>query len=189
MGEPIDPYGGQPYQPYPQYQPYQGHPGYPGYPPQPVAPQRSGTAVAAAVLSFVGGGLLIIAAVVLFSSARAATDLFSTDAADLSTELNIDGFVNLIAATLLIPGGVLLLGGKVLGQTLTAIGSVIVVVATVYWVIRAQGVYSGALVFGVLFTALAVVGASLAYAPSSRAWIAFRTKEDAALRTPPQYFR
>ncbi|HZZ97937.1 MAG TPA: hypothetical protein VFE19_13005 [Jatrophihabitantaceae bacterium] len=184
MGEPIDPYGGQPY-----YQPYPPYPGWPGYPPQPVLPQRSGTAVAAAVLSFVGGGLLIIAAAVLFGSARVVTDLFATDATTVSTELNIDGFVNLIAAALLIPGGVLLLGAKALGQTLVAIGSVIVVVATVYWVIRAQGEYSGALIFGVLFTALAVVGASLAYAPSSRTWIAYMTTANAELRTPPPHFR
>ncbi len=144
--------------------------------------------MAAAVLGFVGAGLLILAALLLFSSAHVAADLISTDTTALSTELNIDGFVNLTAAALLIPGGVLMLGGKVLGQTLTAIGSVIVVVATVYWVIRAQGAYSGTLVFGVLFAALAVIGASLAYAPSSRAWIAYMTTANAQLRKPPQYF-
>jgi hypothetical protein len=154
--------------------------------------RRPGTLVASAVLAFVAGGLLILAAVVLFSSARFVSDLgdvWSSDARSVTNELSVDGVVNLCAAALLIPGGVLLLGGKAFGQSLVAIGSVVVVAATVYWVIRAQAGYSGTIVFATVFGALAVVGISLAYAPSARNWIAHTTAVNALLRSEPRQFR
>lgn len=201
MSEPIDPYGGQPYNgpPQPAYPNYQaGYPPYQPYaapPPPPGSagyrPRRPGTAIASAVLAFVAGGLLVLAALVLFSSARFVSDLgdvWSTDRHSITNELSVDGIVNLCAAALLIPGGVLLLGGKAFGQGLVAIGSVVVVAATVYWVIRAQADYGGTIVFATLFGALAVVSVSLAYAPTCRSWIAHVTAVSSLMRTPPQHF-
>jgi hypothetical protein len=210
MDEPIDPYGGQPYYGPPQsagppaYPSYQGaYPGYSSYPVQPVLPlqpgaahaprypRRPGTTIASSVLAFVAGGLLILAAVVLFSSARFVHDIgegWSSNTQSVTNELSVDGIINLCAAALLIPGGVLLLGGKAFGQSLVAIGSIVVVAATVYWVIRVQADYSGTIVFAALFGGLAVVSIALAYAPSSRAWITHVTAVNALLRTPPRQF-
>jgi hypothetical protein len=143
------------------------------------------------VLAFVGGGLLLLAALVLFSSARFVADLgdvWSSDPRSVTNELSVDAVVNLCAAALLIPGGVLLLGGKALGQSLVAIGSVVVVAATVYWVIRAQAAYGGTIVFATMFGALAVVSLSLAYSPSARGYITAATTAEAQLRAETRQF-
>jgi hypothetical protein len=129
--------------------------------------------------------------VVLFSSARFVHDLgtaWSADSRSVTNELSLDGVIDLCAAALLIPGGAMLLGGKAIGQSLVAIGSVVVVAATVYWVIRAQADYSGTIVFACLFGGLAVVSISLAYAPTSRAWIAHVTAVNTLLGSASRQF-
>lgn len=185
MEEPIDPYGGQPY-PYPPYPGYPPHPGYPPYagysphPPYPVypaypvqsTPRRPGTVVAAAVLGFVNAGLLAIAALVLLATAASSSNEYLPFSPSIATELSIDAVVNLTAGTLFTLGGVMLLGGRTIGQPLIAISTVIVCGSLVYWAIRAEGVFSAILGFGALFVALAVIAVSLAYATSARAWLA-----------------
>lgn len=192
MGEPMDPYGGRPYAgPPPGAAPLLPATGYAVDAGRARLPnRRPGSVIGAAVLAFVAGGLLLLAAVVLFSSARFVHDLgdaWSTDSRSVTNELSVDAIVNLCAAALFVPGGVLLLGGRVFGQTLLAIGSVVTVAATVYWVIRAQAEFSGTIVFAVLFGGLAVVAVSLAYAPSSRAWLAHVTAVNSLMSNPYQF--
>lgn len=197
MSEPIDPYGGQPYSGppptgYPQeytasypapgyaqpaygaYAPGYPPPGYPAPPPLQFRPLRPGVTTAAAVLGFVTAGLLIIGSLFLFSSAQFVHEFgaaWSQDPHAITNELSLDGVVNLCAAALLIPGGVMLTGGKALGQSLVAVGSIVVVCESVYWIIRARSDYAGALVFAVIFGGLAVAALTTAYAPVTRTWL------------------
>jgi hypothetical protein len=163
-------------------------PGSYGYPYLPQNPRPAGSVVAAAVLSFVAAGLLVLAGVILFSSASFAdglSDAFGTQHDSLTTEIRADGFVNLVAAALLVPGGLLLLKGRVLGPTLIAVGSLVVVAAAVYWVARANQ-YGGTLFFAVLYAATVVTATALAFANSARAWLAAQTAAALQAKSPQQ---
>jgi hypothetical protein len=178
------PYGQQPYgQPYGQQQ-YSGYPPPQGYPPPgyPYAyppgygqrpPGRPGSATAAAVLAYVAGGLLILAALILFSSADFANSLgndLNTDTSSTTSELAVDGVINLIAAGLLIAGAVMLAGRKPRGRLLLATGTGIVVACAIYWITRFNA-YGGTVFFALLFSALVVVGLALAHTAAARQWL------------------
>lgn len=168
---------------YPQQpgQPGYGH--YPAYPPYPYGPypyqtqpgsRRPGSATTAAVLAWVAGGLLILAGLVLFSGASHANDFgneFNGDRSPATSELAVGGFVNLVAAGLLISGGVMLSARKTAGRSLIAAGTVVVIVAAIYWVIRAYS-YGGTVFFAMTYGALVVIGLSLAYTSTTREWLA-----------------
>jgi len=196
---PQDPYAGQPYygppqqpsgqypaqypQPYPpqyQQQPYPGYPQYAPYQHQPYPyayprpPGRPGTATAAAVLAFVAGGCLIVAALFLFAGASIINDIGSTlnqNTDPTTSELTIDGIINLIAAALLIAGGVMLTGRKVLGRTMLSIGSGIVVACSIYWLLRFNS-FGATVFYALLFGALVVIAVCMAFTTTSRAWLA-----------------
>jgi hypothetical protein len=171
-------YGQQPY-PQPGYgYPQQGYPqGYPyAYPPppyQPLGPRRPGSATTAAVLGYVAGGLLIFAAVLLFSGANIARDIgdaLNQSTGSLTTELTLDGIINILAGGLLIAGSVMLSGGKLSGRQLYAVGAGIVIASSIYWIARFQD-WGGSIFFALVFGALAVVGLSMAYTSASRGWL------------------
>ena len=69
--------------------------------------------------------------------------------------------VNLVAAGLLISGGVLLVGRNAHGRTLLSVGGVIVAAAAIYWIVRFDDISSGSWILDagmfVVLTALSVV--------------------------------
>ena len=185
--QPYGPYPPQQYGPpgYGQYPPpQQAYPGYPQYAPyqhQPYPyvyarpPGRPGTVTASAVLAFVTAGLLIVAALFLFAGASLISDF--GDAVDRSTgsttsELTLDGMINMIASVLLIAGGVMLTGRKPLGRTLLTVGSGIVVACSIYWLVRFDTFGGGIVFYALLFGALVVIAVCMAYTATSRAWLA-----------------
>jgi hypothetical protein len=175
----------------PQGYPPPGYPGYPppGYPYPPARPGRPGSATAAAVIAFVAAGLLIIAAIFLFSGASATNDFgndFNSDTSSATAELSFDGVVNLVAATLLIVGGVILTGRKAKGRTMIAVATAIVIAAAIYWMVRTSGSYGGTVFFALVFAALVIIAVSLASTSTTRAWLA--GQQAAAPTAPPGYY-
>jgi hypothetical protein len=185
---PEDPYAGQPY-----YGPPATPPGYPqqgygqqygypqqgyGYPspypaPYPRAPARPGTVTASAVLAFVTGGLLIAASLLLFAGASVLHDLGNLDGTNTdptTTEFTLDGVIDLVAAGLLIAGGVMLTGRKAAGRTLVCAGGGVVVVAAIYWLAR-FGSFSATIFYALLFGALAIIAMALGFSGTARAWL------------------
>lgn len=131
-------YGQPSYTPPPQYggyppagqQPY-GQPSYPqpGYPPQygtpygvPTGPQRPGAALAAAVLSYIQAGIVLLASFVILAAASAATEAL------------LLGILQLISVGLLIFGAVQITSGS--GRTLLVIASALQLGLVVYYLIR-----------------------------------------------------
>lgn len=172
-GDPIDPNPGYPPDwssgPYGQYPPYPP-PGY-GYPPYPPPDLRPGAATAAAVLGYIGAGLLILAGILLFFGASIVSTIEDVSGQTyhiLTTELVVDGLLNLIAAGLLIGGAVGLTGRSAPGRTVLTVGCGIVLVQSVYWLLRSDAASaSWAFVFG----ALAVVALVLAWLNPVSAWL------------------
>jgi hypothetical protein len=193
-GQPMDPNGGATPPAYAQPSAYP--PGYPppGYPPQAYPPQawaygypppayaygypppgngRPGAVVASSVLAYILAGLLIISGVILLAVASSADELYDTfDAGGhrVTGELTADGFVDFLAAGLLIAGGVLFTTRRRTGRTMILVGNAITVAAAIYWVARTSG-DAGAGVWITLFTALAVVGAGLSLSARAAAWL------------------
>jgi len=197
--EPQDPYGGQPaggpfYPPqygYPQYgqpPPYGYAPQY-GYPPQypfaypytypyPPAPpptigrRRPGTTTAAAVVGWVTAGLLVIAATVLLAGSSATADIGDTFGVDTSwaSEFVVDGVINLVCAGLLVVGGIWLADRKAGGLLMLTVANLVIAADAVYWTVRFDS-YAALIPSAVVFGALAVVGAALAWTADSRTWL------------------
>lgn len=147
-------YGQQPsYSPPPQYggyppaetqqqygQPQYGQPPYgygqqPGYPPQygtpygaPSGPQRPGAALAAAVLSYIQAGVVLV------------TTFFVLAAGSADTEFLLIGILQLISVGLLIFGAVQITSGT--GRLVIVIASVLQLVLVLYWLIRFSSIAS-----------------------------------------------
>jgi uncharacterized membrane protein YcjF (UPF0283 family) len=135
------------------------------------------------VLAFVNGGLLIAAALLLFAGASVISDLGSaaqTDTTFTTTEFRLDALINLLAAGLLIAGGVALAGRKSTGRTMIAAGSVIVTAAAIYWMARFDA-FATTVFYGLLFAALSVLSIAMAFTGSTKAWLAGK----AAVTPPP----
>jgi hypothetical protein len=150
-------------------------PGYPRYPAGYVSgPARPGTAIGAAVLGYISAGLLVLAGSLLLFGASFVSDVETAagSGTDYGSELALDGFVNMIAAGLLIAGGVMLTGRNPNGRIMFSIGSGLVIAETLYWLVRFDGfTATGFVVYSVLFGALTVVGLGLAWAPGVSSWI------------------
>jgi len=181
---------GQPYapqQPYGQPPPYGPTPpaynAY-GYPPAPGA-DRPGQVTGSAVLAYVLAGLLILAGALLLAGASTVDSFgneFNSDTSSATTELAFDGFANLIAAGLLIAGGVSLSGRHIRGRTMLAVGAAITLVECVYWLVRTSAA-GGVLVFVLLFGALAVLSLVLAVSGTASQWL----RATPAPPPPPAY--
>jgi hypothetical protein len=168
---PPGPYPPQPY--YGQYpqQPYPGYPPpYPGYPP-PYGAMRPGTATAANVLAFVTGGLLIAAGLLLFFGASVVNGLDELDHNShsiVTAELVLDGLLDMVAAGLLIAGGVSFGGRSASGRIMLSVGSGIVLGESLYWIVRSGG---DATFWALAFAALVIVSLSLAWSSAANTWI------------------
>ncbi|MEO6886177.1 MAG: hypothetical protein ABI232_07830 [Jatrophihabitantaceae bacterium] len=154
--QPGPPYGNQ--QPYPTYstppvapygyQPYQ-HP-YPGpyaYPAQYLplrASDRPAPILGAAVLGYVLAGLLLLAGSMLVLGAMVNLSFSSIvpNTGRLSAELAVDGVLNVIAAALLIAGGVTFSSARSYGRWILAAGLVITLMCSTYWAVRWGGAVS-----------------------------------------------
>jgi hypothetical protein len=177
-GSPVYPTAGYP-APQPPANPYAQMPPYgygypPGYGPQP-GDGRPGTTIAAAVLGYVGGGLLILAGVLLFFGASFVTSIDNASGNDhggFAGQLSLLGVVNLVAAGLLIAGSVSLTGRSARGRSMYSIGAAIVVVLSViwtaWWADRSGG---GVVVYALLFAAIVIVGLCLAWTRAVTAWL------------------
>jgi hypothetical protein len=162
------------------WQQYGYPPPYPyayGYPQPDPAEIRPSAVTAAAVLGYISGGLLVLAAMIVFTGASLVAGIDnSTDAVNLSTftiELTFDGLLNLLCAGLLTAGGVLMTGRRVGGRTMYSVAAALVAIEAVYWLARwgtvvdaGQSVVAYALLFG----ALAVTGLVLAWRSSATQW-------------------
>lgn len=180
---PADPYQGQWQQPVdpwhqapqPWQQPYAPYsPAYPGYGFDPRTAGRPGTLMASAVLAYVTAGLLILAGALLLFGASVVSNLdeVSHSAGGYGAELAFDGVLNFLAAGLLIGGGVMVTGRKAAGRTLLSVGSVIVLGETVYWMVRFDFLHAnGAVIYAVLFGALAVLILAFAWTAGARTWL------------------
>lgn len=176
------PYAPQP-EPNPWAQPPYGYGYPPGYPPgypQPYPPgypagsARPGTLTAAAVLGYIGAGLLILAGSLLLFGASfvAGVEDYSGSPKNGSAELAFDGLLNMIAAALLIAGGVMVSGRNATGRTIFSIGGGLVLAESIYWLTRFSGVASsGLVVYTVLFIAITVIALALAWTADVGRWL------------------
>ncbi|MDX6584525.1 MAG: hypothetical protein QOI10_3709 [Solirubrobacterales bacterium] len=173
--QPAGPYG---YPPAPGPYGYPPAPGPYGYPGVPQGGGRPGTLTASAVLGYITAGLLMIAALLLFTGASIINSVDnSSDGFDLSNftaELTFDGFVDLLAAGLLIAGAVMMSGRRPTGRALYSVGGALVLVEAIYWLGRwgSRLPDVGGLTFdALLLSALAVIGLSLAWTPTGSSWL------------------
>lgn len=189
-GEPIDP--NTTYRPAEPYGPPQAYyqpqpvdpwqqPGYGyGYPQQQnryAAPTRPGHVLGASVLAYVLGALLILAGILLIFGASLASslgDVAGTDTGSITAELVLDGVANLVAAGLLIAGGVNLTSGRLSGRVLLGWGAALTGAASVYWLARTSGA-SGAVVYALAFDALAAIAVWLMAGAGVTRWLRERS--------------
>ncbi len=168
---------------YPGYQPYPppyayGYPpppyGYPPYQPTAGGPKRPGLVIAASVLDYVCGGLLIVAGLLLLFGASVVSSLEGTagSGSNYGLELALDGLVNLVVAGLLIAGGVMFTGGRSSGRMLSTVGNGVVVVAAIYWFTRFSTSDVGGLVFwGVIFLLLSIATLAFSFTTAVSQWL------------------
>lgn len=140
-----------PQYPPPYEPPYPLYPPYAGPPPDP----RPSAVLAAAVLGWIAAGLLVLAAGLLFFG---AAFLHGVEAGDgYVAEFSFDAIADVIAAGLLVAGGVALTGRSSGGRVMLSGGAAIVVLESVYWLARWTARTGGAVVgYALLFAALAV---------------------------------
>lgn len=147
-------------------------PGYPGsYPPPWDTGQPPGIS-AASVLAYIDAGLLILTGLLLFAGASAVdswNNAFGTHDNGITTELVIDGLVNLLSAGLQIAGGIMITGRSERGRTLLSAGCGLCVAAGVYWVLRVHD--AGVTIWTILFVALPVIALSLVWTPAATEWL------------------
>lgn len=182
MSAPYDPRfpAGDPMYPPPEPMPY-GYPppyGYPGYPAYPQPPRRPAVLTAAAVLGYITSGLLLLAGIMLFSGASAVASLDDvSNTGAFTAELALDGFLNLLAAGLLIAGATMLLSRVTTGRPLFTVGAALVVVESIYWMTRWGSEFQDTtpfVVYGLLFGALAVIGTVQAWSRAGSGWLSRR---------------
>jgi hypothetical protein len=176
--QPPSPYGEQYPGAYPNAYPSPyGYPYPTGYPGPPPGERRPGTLTAAAVLGYIAAGLLVLAALIVFTGASIVSDVDNaSDSVSLdgyTAELTFDGFLNLIAAGLLIAGGVVMTGRRARGRTLYSVGAAVVLVEAVYWVGRWGSLIAdvgGLAFYAVLFAGLSIIGLTLAWTQAGTRW-------------------
>lgn len=167
--EPGAPYG---YQPYP-------YPGPHAYPMQQLLPQvnrRPTTVTGAAVLGHVLAGCLILAGMFLLFGATVLSSMGevldrSTDS--ITAEVTVDGLLNLIAAGLLIAGGVIFCAGRSYGRLMITAGAAITLMYCTYWAVRPQS-RGTATVFVAVFGMLAILALGLSFTSDAGRWLASR---------------
>jgi hypothetical protein len=192
MGTPLEPPpDDSPIDPNPQYSappPYSGPPlsgqsfpypgapapppGYPGSYPAPWDTGRPNGIAAASVLAYIDAGLLILTGLLLFVGASAVdswNNAFGTHDSGITTELAIDGLINLLSAGLQIAGAVMITARSERGRTLLTVGGGLCIAAGVYWVLRVHDL--GVTIWTILFVALPVIALSLVWTDSASEWL------------------
>jgi len=152
----ADPYGAPQgaYPPPPAGQPY-------GYPP-PAPTKAPGQAVAAAVLGYVHGALVLVAAIALFALQDLATSL-GVEAGYLV----VLALLNIVVAGVLIFGGVRLNTGK--DRNLLVIASGVSLAYSIFWVIQQAALWAI-----VLFAVMPIIIIVMALNASVTQWLAAR---------------
>jgi len=174
-GQPPPPYG-QPPPAYatPQYNAY-------GYPAPPRT--RPGQVLAAGVLAYVLAGILILSGLLLLfgaSSVHSLGNSFNSDTSSATAELAFDGFVDLVAAGLLIAGGVSLSGAHRRGRTLLLAGTGMTLADCVYWLARTSA-DGGVFIFIIVYGGLAALAMVFALSGQATQWL------NTAPAAPPAY--
>lgn len=143
-------------------------PMYSIYPdPGAVGRDRPGQVVATAVLGYVEAGLLILTGLILFSGSSAS----SSGDYGWGAQFAFAGVGDMVAAGLLIAGGVAFVGGRRLGRTLVAAGLGLCVLEALFWVIRLSD-SSGAIFAGAAFyLTMPIIGTSLSFAGRVSRWL------------------
>ncbi|SDO37714.1 hypothetical protein SAMN04515671_0746 [Nakamurella panacisegetis] len=157
----VDPYASAPAPGYPPVG-YQLVPIYPMYQQQPPKP---GGAVAAAVLSFVQAGFVLMGALVILTGAAG----FDSVDRSLSSEFTVIGILTMIAGGLLIAGGVTILGRR---PALLGVGCGLSIAISVYFVIRLSD-YAGldfAIWVPLIYAVLPIIAIALSLGADVRAW-------------------
>jgi len=167
QGPPPTGYGQYP----PGYPP--GYPLAPGYPLVPVRPGVPGNARAAAVLSFIQAGLVIIAGLGTISGSDNGDifDLFNgvrLSSTPSSQTFTVMGLLAIVAGGLLIAGGVQLPRKK---SVLLVIGSAISLALSAWWLIVFE-LESDVLVWALLLSAMPIIAICLALGRTTKDWIA-----------------
>lgn len=182
--------GGYGYPGVPAYGAPYGPPGYPPYgypPPWPPLPKKPGQVIAAAVLAFVQGALVLLSSVyvVFFSSLvgiAAGTDPGSApeEVAGLASEGTVLGFVQVASAVLLVVAGVLALNTRRRrALVVLVVAFAVQVLLCGYWAVRLSMLAdeipgsdpTGAfLAFTLLFLAGPAVGLGLTLLGAGRRW-------------------
>jgi hypothetical protein len=154
----------------------------------PAGPRRPGQVIAAAVLAFVQGGLVLLTSVyvLLFSSlARIATDADPSSAPPaevdgLATEGTVLGIVQVLSAVVLVVGGVLVLNSRRRRSLVVLLAAFAVqVLLCVYWAVRLSMITADLpgsdatgpfLAFTLVFLAGPAVGLGLVLLGRGRRW-------------------
>jgi hypothetical protein len=182
FGDPIDP--NEPIsEPALAYYPYPwtgAHPQYPGYlspPPggyQPwdglrPADERPGAVVTAAVLSLITAGLLLITGFVVIFAASSLETADTVDNPQRTTLFVGAGLVNVIAAALLIIGGVALLSRSRAGRSALVVGTLLCLALGAFWLIEDHD--GGIIVWLFIFCAPALIAGLLACTARVTSWL------------------
>jgi hypothetical protein len=131
---------------------------------------RPGEAVAAAVLSLVVAALLLITGFVVIFAASSLENDQGAQTAQRTTLFVFAGLVNVIAAAILIVGGVLLLGRSSSARATIASGTLLCVALGIFWLVNDQG-DDGIVVWLVIFCAPVIVASVLTTSTRITAWL------------------
>ena len=112
--------------------------------------ERPGEAVVAATLSLVTAGLLLITGFVVIFAAGNLQNLDDSTSTSRTTLFVLAGLTNVIAAALLIIGGVLLLGRSTGSRGPLALGALLCLALGVFWLANDEG-DNGVLVWLIIF--------------------------------------
>jgi hypothetical protein len=161
QGPTSNPYG----QPYPQGQFGQ----YPMVNPN----RRPGGATAAAVLSYIQAGVLLIIGIILLAGAKTFDD-FGGDGST-TAELAVDGVVNIALGGLFIAGAVMLTSGRT--RNVLMLACVANLIDSIYWVARAE---SGGKALVLFFVVLPIISLALILNSSVTNWLQAKARGGAA---------
>lgn len=156
-------------------------PSFPGqtwFPDEPVPPEpgvswvsRPSTVVAASVLGYISGGMLIVAGFVLVLGASIVKSFDSATGGNntgTAAELVVDSLLNFGVAGLLIGGAATFTSGRAVGRTLLSVGGGVCLAQCVYWVFRAE---PNTIIWTVVFAVIAIVMLALAWTKPTTGWL------------------